>query len=133
MRLEDWEARLIKYLERVDRRRYQPGRHDCAMFAAGAVRAVTGRDPGEGWRGQYRTAARGKALLAARGFGSLDDAASEALGDPCAPAMCGRGDIVSDGERLGVLWWVGRPVALFVGDDGLEALPVAGLVRGWRL
>jgi hypothetical protein len=133
MRRADWEARLSAYLARVDRRPYQPGRHDCAMFAAGAVRAVTGRDPGRGWRGQYRSAARGKALLASRGFDSLDAAASAALGEPCAPAMCGRGDIVSDGERLGVLWWAGGPVALFVGDAGLEPLPVANLVQGWRL
>ncbi|MDE4059777.1 DUF6950 family protein [Phaeobacter gallaeciensis] len=104
-RLPDWRPRLASYLGKVARVGFRPGRHDCALFAAGAVEAMTGLDLAEGWRGKYLTLGSGRAMLRAQGFsdhlelvaflfrqvspaqaqvGDLAVVASDAPGDPGA-------------------------------------------------
>jgi hypothetical protein len=137
MRRPDWEARLLAYLAEVQDRPYRWGRHDCALFGAGVVRAVTGKDFGRGWRGKYKSAAGAARILARRGFADYEGPFTAALGEPVAPLLCQRGDVVSNGDSIGVLWQQGGPVALFVGADGeregLVIMPVGSLVKGWRL
>ena len=53
MRLHDWEHRLTRYVTEVACTGFAHGSHDCALFAAGAVEAITGIDPGARWRGRY--------------------------------------------------------------------------------
>lgn len=45
MRLHDWEHRLTRYVTEVACTGFAHGSHDCALFAAGAVEAITGIDP----------------------------------------------------------------------------------------
>ena len=54
-RLSNWTAPLIEYLAAAARRPFKPGHHDCALFAAGAVAAMTGTDFAAQWRGRYTT------------------------------------------------------------------------------
>lgn len=68
MRLHDWESRFAAYIARVAREGFQPGQHDCALFAAGAVEAVTGTDPAADWRGRYKTLPEGLRLIRAAGW-----------------------------------------------------------------
>ncbi|ARJ70082.1 DUF6950 family protein [Paracoccus contaminans] len=75
MRLYNWEARLSSYLARASREQFAWGRHDCALFAAGGVEAVTGHDPAAKWRGRYGTRAEGLRLMRAAGFVDHIDAA----------------------------------------------------------
>lgn len=56
-RCEDWHARLAAYVFDAGRTPFAYGSHDCALFAAGAVEAMTGTDLAAGWRGIYRTLA----------------------------------------------------------------------------
>ena len=63
MRLPDWKTHLIAYLADAARKSYQPGVHDCALFSAGAVLAMTGVDLAAGWRGRYTTLTRGLRVL----------------------------------------------------------------------
>lgn len=67
-RRADWSARLVAYLAQVARVAYHPGALDCALFAAGADKAMTGRDLAAEYRGKYASIEDGKALLAAAGF-----------------------------------------------------------------
>ena len=108
MRLYDWEARLAQYVARVAREGFLLGRHDCALFAAGGVEAVTGTDPAASWRGAYDTLAGGVRLIRAAGF---DDhiAAAEALhpavefgAEPCdEPFESGRVVAADDDADVG--------------------------------
>ncbi len=108
-RRPDWRPRLQSYLARVSGRRFRAGRHDCALFAAGAIHAQTGFDPAHLWRGQYRNLDEGYALL--RGAGFEDPAAFVAARcEEIAPARAAAGDI-----------------AVLAGDDGTAAL---GVVQG---
>lgn len=108
-RLPDWRARLGHYVAAVAARPFRPGAHDCALFVAGAVEAMTGADAAAEWRGTYRTLAAGIEALQAAGF--ADHVAFVAA--HCAavvPAFAAVGDL-----------------AVVPGDGGAHAL---GIVQG---
>ena len=54
-RLPNWRPRLYDYLAEGARTPFAYGQHDCAMFAAGAVEAMTGTDPAAEFRSRYST------------------------------------------------------------------------------
>ncbi|MFN4090532.1 MAG: DUF6950 family protein [Alphaproteobacteria bacterium] len=119
-RLPDWHARLTRWLVAQAGRRWRPGSVDCALFAAGAVRAQTGIDLARGLRGRYRSVRAGVALLRARGFDGPEAFLAAHL--PAVPRLRARtGDIavidtpagpafgVLDGEAVHVLHPRGGP------------------------
>lgn len=117
----------------VDARMRQPfvwGQHDCVLFAADAVAALTGRDHAVAVRGTYHTEDQASEVLA--GMGGLPGCAALA-GPPCEPLTAARGDIglVFDGSRemLGVC--VG-PHWLVPGKYGLSAQPLRAARLAWR-
>lgn len=61
-------ARLTTYLADCARRPFAEGSHDCALFAAGAVQAMTGRDIAAEWRGRYISTRGGLRVLRRAGF-----------------------------------------------------------------
>ncbi|NRB19956.1 MAG: hypothetical protein HRU33_21015 [Rhodobacteraceae bacterium] len=67
-RLPDWRPRLSAYLAENGARAFRPGFHDCALFAAGAVEAMTGTDAAAQWRGTYRSLEDGQSLLQRAGY-----------------------------------------------------------------
>ena len=67
-RLPDWRPRLSAYLAATGARAFRPGSHDCALFAAGAVEAMTGMDGAAQWRGAYRSLDDGQLLLQQAGY-----------------------------------------------------------------
>jgi len=62
-RCPDWRARLSAYFVAVAARPLVYGTHDCALFVAGAVEAMTGVDPAARWRGRYESILEGLDLL----------------------------------------------------------------------
>ena len=137
-RLPDWEPRLVTLLEGAAARPFVLGEWDCALFAAACIEAVTGIDGGATFRGRYKTAIGYQRVLRRAGFADLFTPFDALLGERVSPLFCGRGDIVSDGERVGVMWASGP---LFVGgaadDAGHEVGLVSGglgaLIWGWRV
>jgi hypothetical protein len=119
VRLPDWLTRLSAYIDAVRRLPFEAGRHDCALFAAGAVAAMTGNDPAEAYRGRYATTQDGLALLRASGSGDHVERAVE-LFPMQHPSRGQTGDIaifdVETGLALGVV--VG-PRVFLVGPGGL--------------
>lgn len=102
-RLPDWEARLAAYLEPLRLRAFAWGEHDCCLFTAGAVLAMTGVDPMPEFRGRYSTAIGAERALRRYGASTLD-ATLDGKFAPIAPALAQRGDIVMTGGMLGVAW-----------------------------
>jgi hypothetical protein len=91
------------------------------MFAAGAVKAMTGVDPVEEFRGKYNSPI--SALRALRVFGAgtlLDTMDTKFTRIPAT--MAGRGDLAMHDGSLGIVF---GSDALFVGEDG----GAPGLVR----
>lgn len=67
-RLPDWKPRLIAHVVKSASRPLEPGVHDCAMFAADAVLALTGEDHVGEFRGRYRTLRGGLRMLRRSGY-----------------------------------------------------------------
>lgn len=105
-RKEDWQLPLMQFLAAAARRPFQPGVHDCALFTAGAVEAMTGVDIAAAFRGRYSTLRGGHRVL--RRCGYADHVAIAAYNFPeIAPAFAAPGDIAvvptPDGPALGIV------------------------------
>lgn len=62
-RFADWRPRLTAWLKEATTAPFAYGRHDCALFAAGGVQAMTGQDFAAAYRGRYTTLAGGYRIL----------------------------------------------------------------------
>ena len=131
-RCQDWPARLAAEIERARHARFRWGEHDCALFAADVVRALTGFDLAAEFRGTYRSSLGARQWL--RKYCGLLVLATRKLGDPIPVAVAARGDIVARcderGPALGVC--LGARCA-FTGPRGLMFLPLAECVQAWRV
>lgn len=109
------------------------GRHDCCLFAADAVRAVTGHDPAADLRGTYATAAEAAAALARAG--GLVGLAIARAGRVVPTAAAQPGDVgllePGGGERPALAVCAG-PHWLAPGRIGLVGHPAALVRRAWR-
>jgi hypothetical protein len=111
MRLPDWKSRLTAYLAAKAPLLIEPGVHDCALFPAGAVEAMTGVDLAVEWRGRYTTFEEGFKALVARHFEEIAPAFAWAgdlavVDGPLGPSLGvvqGEGVYVLTGTRMGLL------------------------------
>jgi hypothetical protein len=124
MRYPDWEVRLAEYLEPLRDQPFQWGVNDCAIFAAGAVKAMTGTDPMRGLRG-YRSDAAAERTLRERGQGTLIRTLN-AMFERVPVGMAHRGDLVLVEGALGIAM---GDVAFQVGQHGTHE----GLIRQPRV
>ena len=122
-RFEDWEERLSLCLDNVADKPFEWGSHDCALFAADCVKAMTGVDPAEAYRGKYDTAHGAAQALREHGAGTLLKTLKAIFGEPISPHFAQRGDVVMlDRTTTGIC--VGR-FSYFVGrEEGVEGLLV---------
>lgn len=132
-RRKDWRPRLAAYLGEVARLRFRPGEHDCALFAAGAVEAMTGTDLAAGWRRTYRTLEDGLALLAQEGHGDHVALAAAHL-EEVAPIRAQVGDVaaVREGAAL-ALGIVQGPSIYVLRPSGLGLVPLTDAERAFRV
>lgn len=132
-RLPDWEERFAALLAEARDRPHAYGGHDCLLFCAAVVEAITGTDWGSEHRGRYRTEAGSTRYLRRLGFDS-----AEAMIDSLLPerpvAFARRGDLVLAGGIPGAC--VGG-TALFVGQEedraGLVREPRAAWAKAWAV
>ena len=133
-RLPDWRARLAAWIEGCRRRPFGPG-HDCALFAAGAVAAMTGVDPAARWRGRYAGEAAGLRLLGRDGFHDHVELA-RSLFPPVAPAMAATGDLAvvhKEGMALAALGVVQGARVFLVNEGGLATVDLLEAVTALRV
>ena len=124
-RFSDWQTRLQAYLGCIAREPLAYGQHDCALFAADAVRAMTGVDFAAPYRGKYATLAGGLRLLARAGFADHVALARAHL-TPVAVALAMPGDLAVFDTEAGLALGVVQGAAVYVlhvdGVLGLVAL-----------
>lgn len=134
MRHPDWENRLTDYLISVREKPHAYGSHDCVLFCANAVRALTGKDFARGHRRKYRSQASAVRHLKRLGFSSFAELISSHF-EEVPPSFAHRGDIVMGDD--GIPGIAMGEFAFFVGQEGSEE----GLVqvsrsewrRAWRV
>lgn len=120
-------ALLIAHAGAARTRRFRYGRHDCALFAAGWVRLVTGRDLTPGWR--YTSLRDGRAQLLAAGHADHIALAAAHLPE-IAPARAGIGDLAVVGRALGI---VAGETIYVLQSRGLASLPLTAASRAFRV
>ena len=132
MRLENWESRLSRVIERHYASPLVYGETDCFTFPADAVEAVTGERIFADSRG-YTTETGAARMLRRKGFETLADAFGS-LFEEIPPALAGRGDlgiVDRDGEATGgVFTALGFLVR---GDAGLVAMPRSQAAQAFRV
>lgn len=112
-RLSFWRPALAEYVNGCMSKPFAWGEHDCALFAAGAVLAMTGEDMAAPYRGHYKTLRGGLGLLKRKGFANHAELAASVF-EEIHPSHAAVGDIA----------------AIKIEDSGLYAL---GLVNGPRI
>lgn len=136
IRREDWPQRLD---DAIAVARVQPfvwGEHDCCLFAADCVLAMTGHDPAADWRGRYDDSEGAYALLTERHGGDLAAAVDAALGERLSgPAFAQRGDVVMIDTPLGLALGVcaGRFHVVPTRPRGLIAFRLSQALAAWRV
>lgn len=132
-RLPAWRSRLSACIEGALQTPFEWGQHDCALFVADAVLAMTGTDHASFWRGRYRTAAGAMRIL---GRGGHDDHVAYVAAQLAEihPALAATGDIAvvvtPDGPALGII--TGPQVAV-PDAAGLSFLPRDRAVRAFHV
>jgi hypothetical protein len=130
-RRADWTARLNAAIAAAEHEPFGWGVHDCALFAADVVCAMTGFDYAAPYRGKYHSAPGAARILARNGglAGILDT-----LFDEVSPAKAQRGDVVlwesETGPALGVVTGF---TAAAAGPTGRVAVPMRLWLRAWRV
>ena len=123
-RFPDWRTRLVRYLCEVAHLPFEDGVHDCALFFAGALEAMTGFDVAAPYRGRYSTLRGGFRIVRRDGY--RDHVAwvqSHLETKPVALARQGDGAVVEtpDGDALGIVQGAGIYVLL---PSGLALVPL---------
>lgn len=131
MRLHDWPERLSHAIEEARGKSFRWGQHDCCLFVADTVRAITGYDFAADLRG-YETQTGAYRRVAE--FGSIEALVSHLVGPHKAAAFAGRGDVVlaelDQGPTLGIC--LGNQCA-FVGEHGLTFYPRTVASHAWSV
>lgn len=130
-RLPDWQPRLAALVSQRLRQPLQWGAHDCTMWAADAVLAVTGVDMAAAVRGTYSTEAEAELRLLQAG--GLVELCHRHLGPVVRTALAQPGDIgLSSVGGTRALVVCGGAHFLAVGARGLVPVPPDDVVRVWR-
>jgi hypothetical protein len=129
VRVPDWEPRLAAEIERWAALSYAWGTADCGRFAAACVEAVTGSAL---WPKlpRYGSEAGLARALGRGGFSTLGEAVSACLGEPIPPLAAHRGDVLWDGQAVGVLGFSGP---LVFAHEGLVQVARESLVSAWAV
>lgn len=124
----DWEKRLAAYIVTVRADVNALGDVPCARFAAGAVEAQTGFDGHAPFAGKYDGEISAAKALRKIGAGSLESTFGRHLARRPAPSFAQRGDIVFNGEAVGVC--IGS-TALFIADGAMVEIPRKEWICAW--
>ncbi len=117
--------------------------HDCSTFCADGIRAITGVDIADDFRGKYRTEEEAFALIKSLTGGStVADAAAycakkHGLTDLAEPLFAKRGDLVvfeaPTGSLVsGLVHLNGRHI-IAMGEDGLYRFPTSHVKKAWHV
>ena len=131
-RLPTWQTRFALLCMERRARAFEWGAHDCCLWAADAVHAVTGQDFAASLRGTYSTAAEAAKVLKAAG--GVRAVARKALGEQIHPALAAVGDVVllaQEGREL--LAVCNGTEALCAAPTGLAPVPMRQALAAWKV
>lgn len=131
-RLRDWPERLAALFAARLAQPFEWGVHDCCLFAADAVLAVTGHDPAADLRGTYSSELGAQRVL--RRWGGVAGVAIARAGRVVPVALAQPGDVglsLHDPARPALAVWGGSAWHA-AAPLGLVVVPPDAVVRAWR-
>ena len=132
MRYDYWPQRLNRYI--VDQRdnKYQLGVHDCCIFTAGGVIAITNTygDPMKEFRDMYHDKATLTAALKAIGAGSLFRTLVKKFGKSIPGHQACKGDVVFNEGACGIAIGV---YGIFISGTGYGLVPISSVDRAFKV
>lgn len=132
-RVPNWRSALDAA---VDAHRGVPftwGRHDCSLFAADCVLAMTGEDPAARFRGRYKTPKGAAGALKRAGFASQVNVVAAHFSE-IHSSRAGVGDIaiVPKGELMSLGIVIGPEIAVLT-LAGLGVVPLTRASRAFKV
>lgn len=134
-RRHGWRPALFATLDRF---RAEPftwdGEHDCGMFFADCIEAMTGVDIAAPLRGKYRSKAGAFRALRNLGFDDHVDYVASILPAVENPALArvGDGAVVASGDGPALAIVIGAQIACYA-PEGLGFVPFGSAVRAFRV
>ena len=125
--------KLISYIESVKSKPFEWGKHDCCLFASGALLAATGVDFMAEFRGKYNSLETALVALRKEGKNTLHKTMVSKFGKPIPAAQASRGAVMFRLEKLHgpSLGICAGTMSYFVSDDGLVPIPTLECVSAW--
>jgi len=131
MRKANWPVILAEQVEAARSRPFAYGSHDCATWSFDIRNALTGgENPADNWRGRYTTELGCARTMRKLGWRDVEDMGRKLLGNPIAPLMAQRGDILLADGAFGIC--LGAAGA-FIGENGIVAKSLRECVMAWRV
>jgi len=133
-RFVDWPVRLERAIREAEGRPFAWGTHDCMLWVAGVVEALTGVDHMRDLRGTYDSERGAARTLIEAGYPDLGAAVGSRLRAHDVPTLAQRGDVVLvefSRSALGVVGLDGRCV--LVSPGGLVRWPLRAATRAWAV
>jgi len=132
-----WRSDLSVYVHSVAKAPFEWGGHDCALFSAGAVEAMTGAYITADYRGRYSTLAGGLRLLKKKGFANHADLAAS-LFEEIPVALASVGDIAAIKVNTGGIYALGvvqgpRIYVVRPGEAGIGTVDLMAAERAFRV
>jgi len=144
-RIEHWATRgFHAFLKSRANTPFEWGKHDCALFAADGIEAITGVDIAADFRGKYSDeASAAEAVKSIAGGATVADAAAwcaakHGLAEWAHPLKAQRGDLViyedpTTGSQVsGLVHLSGRHIVA-AGPKGLIRISVSKVLRAWHV
>jgi len=137
-RVQNWTSLLPAHTRGDGRgREFAWGTFDCALGVCDAIKAITGVDPGQDYRGKYSTAEEAAAVIGNDLGAFAAKIAAEYGMQEVSPRLARRGDIVfvDNGTAqgsLGVVDLTGQRAAC-VAEHGRLLVPLRRWKRAWRV
>lgn len=128
-RKNGWRSRLGAVISAAGARHFEVGVHDCALFTADCVLAMTGIDLAEPWRGKYSTYREGLGLMLDCGYQN-PKALVAAHFDAIHVSQAVPGDLCFVRSAGGVLQGHG---AYVLTSSGLGLIPVDQVTHAFRV
>jgi uncharacterized protein DUF6950 len=138
-RYDDWPSRLHSYLETRRYASFAYGSHDCCLFVADAIVAMTGIDLAASFRNTYQSGAGAlRRIYAYSAFATVEDLVATIFREhglpEIPPARAARGDTVllpENGHILGLISLSGSVLA--AAERGWLAYPAMLACRAWKV
>lgn len=129
-RFENWPEILADKIEQARDTPFSWGTHDCALFCADIILAMSGSDLAHDLRGRYKTESGALKRIRKLGFKNLEELVNERL-EPVPITCAQRGDLVL--HHNGALGICDGFVSWFVTPEGLTRVKTLTFEKAWKV